>query len=55
MSAQVTPVNVQIPASTTAPIVADFVVHALRVALVNRRDVERLATDEWMAPASTLC
>lgn len=50
MSAQVTPVNVQIPASASTPIVADFVVHALRVALVNRRDLELLATDEWMVP-----
>lgn len=50
MNAQVIPVNVQIPASATAPVVADFVVHALRVALVNRRDLERLASDEWAVP-----
>ncbi|WP_285725109.1 excinuclease ABC subunit C [Psychromicrobium xiongbiense] len=50
MSTQVIPVNVQIPASATAPVVADFVVHALRVALVNRRDLERLAADEWAVP-----
>ena len=50
MSTQVIPVNVQIPAAATAPVVADFVVHALRVALVNRRDLERLAAEEWAVP-----
>lgn len=50
MPTQVIPVNVQIPASATAPVVADFVAHALRVAYIHRRDVERLAADEWEVP-----
>lgn len=50
ISAQVIPVNVQIPIAATAPVVADFVAHALRVAIVNRRDVERLPSDEWSVP-----
>lgn len=50
MASQVIPVNVQIPASSTAPVVADFVAHALRVAYVNRRDLERLPADEWAVP-----
>lgn len=50
MSAQVIPVNVQIPASSRAPVVADFVSHALRVAYLDRRDIERLPTEEWEVP-----
>jgi hypothetical protein len=50
MMAQVIPVNVQVPAASTAPLVADFVSHALRVAYVVRRDVGRLAGDEWAVP-----
>ncbi|MDR0809145.1 MAG: hypothetical protein LBE86_08490 [Gemmobacter sp.] len=50
MPMQVIPVNVQIPAATTAPVVADFVAHALRVAYIHRRDVERLPVDEWGVP-----
>jgi hypothetical protein len=50
MATQVIPVNVQIPAASTAPVVADFVAHALRVAIVNRRDTERLPADEWSVP-----
>lgn len=47
---QVIPVNVQIPSSATAPVVADFVAHALRVVYVNGRDVHRLPADEWGVP-----
>ena len=50
MPTQVIPVNVQIPAATTAPVVADFVAHALRVAYIHRRDIERLPADEWEVP-----
>jgi len=48
--AQVIPVNVQVPAASTAPLVADFVSHALRVAYAARRDVDRLSSDEWAVP-----
>lgn len=48
--AQVTPVNVQIPASAAGPVVADFVEHALRVAYVNRHDAERMPIAEWSVP-----
>lgn len=48
--AQVIPVNVQIPAASTAPVVADFVSHALRVAYIVRRDVDRLSAEEWGVP-----
>jgi len=50
VSAQVVAVNVQIPALTTAPIVADFIAHALRVGYFNRRDVKNLPKDEWNEP-----
>jgi hypothetical protein len=50
MSTQVIPVNVQIPSAATVPVVADFVAHALRVAYVQRRDIDRLPADEWEAP-----
>lgn len=50
MSASVVAVNVQIPAKATAAVVADFVAHALRVGYVTRRDVDRLAKDEWEVP-----
>jgi len=50
MPTKVIPVNVQIPAAATVPVVADFVAHALRVAYVHRRDIERLAADEWEVP-----
>lgn len=46
----VVPVNVQVPASASAPIVADFVVHALRVAYIARRDVLALPESDWAAP-----
>ncbi len=50
MSAQVIAVNVQIPAATTAPVVADFTTHALRVGLFHRRDWQSLPADEWNVP-----
>ena len=50
MSAQVIAVNVQIPASTTAPVVADFTTHALRVGYFHRRDWQNLPTDDWTVP-----
>ena len=50
MSAPVVPVNVQVPADATAPVVADLTVHAIRVAHVWRRDVERLPVGEWNVP-----
>jgi len=48
--ASVVPVNVQVPADANAPIIADFVEHAIRVAYVQRRDVARLAESDWAAP-----
>jgi hypothetical protein len=50
MPTQVIPVNVQIPSAAMAPVVADFVAHALRVAYIHRRDIERLPVDEWEVP-----
>lgn len=43
-------VTVQIPASPTAPIIADFAEHAIRVAYVSRRDTARLLEPEWAVP-----
>lgn len=50
MSAPVVPVNVQVPADAAAPVVADLTVHAIRVAHIWRRDVERLPVDDWNVP-----
>ncbi|MGH2872465.1 MAG: hypothetical protein ACRDL5_08385 [Solirubrobacteraceae bacterium] len=50
MSAPVVPVNVQVPADAAAPVVADLTVHAIRVAHIWRRDVERLPVDDWSVP-----
>ena len=50
MSPQVIPVNVQVPSDTTAPVVADMPVEALRVAYVARRDLQRLPEAEWGTP-----
>jgi Restriction Enzyme Adenine Methylase Associated len=50
VSSQVIPVNVQVPSDTTAPVVADLPVQALRVAYVARRDLERLPEVEWGTP-----
>lgn len=46
----VVPVNVQVPSSPSAPIVADFVEHAIRVAYVRRRDVTLLSEKDWSVP-----
>lgn len=46
----VTPVNLQIPGDTAAPVIADFVEHALRVAFVDRVNLRSLPADEWAAP-----
>lgn len=43
-------VNVQVPSSTAAPIIADFMEHALRVAYVARRDALRLLATDWDVP-----
>lgn len=50
MSAPVIPVNVQVPSDTSAPVVADLPVQALRVAYVARRDLERLPESDWGVP-----
>lgn len=50
MSAQVVAVNVQIPASTTSPVIADFTTHALRVGYFHRRDWQNLPLDDWNVP-----
>ena len=50
MSAQVVAVNVQIPAAATAPVVADFTTHALRVGYFHRRDWQNLPADDWNVP-----
>jgi hypothetical protein len=50
MSAPVVPVNVQVPADAAAPVVADLTVHAIRVAHIWRRDIERLPVDDWSVP-----
>lgn len=50
MSAQVVAVNVQIPAAATAPVVADFTTHALRVGYFHRRDWQNLPAAEWTEP-----
>ena len=46
----ITAVNVQVPSSATAPIIADFAEHAIRVAYISRRDVPRLPEAEWSVP-----
>lgn len=48
-TAPIIPVSIQVPADPGAPVIADFAVHALRVALVHRRDLEGLPFD-WAAP-----
>ncbi|MGP5391357.1 restriction system modified-DNA reader domain-containing protein [Glutamicibacter arilaitensis] len=45
-----TPVNVQIPSDTEAPIIADFVEHALRVAYFDRQHWASLPSSDWDAP-----
>lgn len=48
--APVTPAGVQIPSDPEAPIVLDFVSHALRVALVTKRSIGALPIEEWDCP-----
>lgn len=43
-------VNVQVPSSGSAPIIADFDEHAIRVAYIARRDASRLPESEWRVP-----
>lgn len=45
-----TSVNVQIPSSSSAPVIADFVEHALRLAFLNREDLASLPKDDWEQP-----
>lgn len=45
-----TPVNVQIPSDAEAPIIADFVEHALRVAYFDRQHWASLPASDWDAP-----
>lgn len=50
MSSKVIAADVQVPGSATAPIVADFTEHALRIAYVNRRDIKGLPEADWNTP-----
>lgn len=50
MTSPVIPVNVQVPADTAAPVLADLPVQALRVAYVARPDLERLPESDWGVP-----
>ena len=43
-------VNVQVPSSGAAAIIADFAEHAIRVAYIARRDLSRLPEAEWRVP-----
>ena len=45
-----TPVNVQIPSGADAPVIADFVEHALRVAYINRENLSAVPAEQWNAP-----
>lgn len=44
------PVNVQIPSDADAPVIADFVEHALRVAYVDRAHLSSMPAADWDAP-----
>lgn len=46
----ITAVNVQVPSSATAAIIADFAEHAIRVAYIARQEVGRLPEPEWRVP-----
>ncbi|MCA1570252.1 MAG: excinuclease ABC subunit C [Chloroflexi bacterium] len=50
MSDPVIPVNVQVPTVTSAPVIADLPVQALRVGYVARRALERLPEADWGVP-----
>ena len=45
-----TPVNVQIPGDPRAPVIADFMEHALRVAYIDRRNLATVPADDWNVP-----
>lgn len=45
-----TPVNVQIPADAQAPVIADFVEHALRIAYIERAHLLSLPNGDWDIP-----
>lgn len=45
-----TPVNVQIPSDAEAPVIADFVEHALRVAYIDRTHLANLPAADWDSP-----
>lgn len=49
-STAITAVNVQVPSSANAPVIADFAEHAIRVAYLMRRDVTRLPHQDWATP-----
>jgi hypothetical protein len=49
MPAPITPASAQVPADSDAPVILDFSVHALRVALVLRQHVLKLSS-AWSAP-----
>jgi hypothetical protein len=49
MPSPVTPASAQVPSDADAPIVMDFSIHALRVALVARRHVLKLP-ESWSVP-----
>lgn len=45
-----TPVNVQIPSDSEAPVIADFVEHALRVAYIDRAHLSAVPKSDWDSP-----
>lgn len=45
-----TPVNVQIPSDAEAPVIADFVEHALRVAYIERAHLASMPSGDWDVP-----
>lgn len=45
-----TPVNVQIPSDPEAPVIADFVEHALRIAYIYRAHLSSLPASDWDVP-----
>lgn len=45
-----TPVNVQIPSDAAAPVIADFVEHALRVAYIDRAHLSSMPAADWDVP-----
>lgn len=45
-----TPVNVQIPSDSEAPVLADFVEHALRVAYIDRPNLASMSASDWDTP-----